>query len=179
MGKVKWGGGISQDAIDEVDTSKQFTPYDGPVPPAGVYRMKVKILRTSESSNGNPQLVIGLELVPRSDIPEQRRYKGFFLMDWITVLDSTAWRLRPFLDAVGVTSKEFLNGTVQDEEKNVTKIGKKVVVGSLVAVSIKNGQDQKGNARMEVGQYMPVVDADDTADPDADDASGSDDEPPF
>lgn len=178
MGKVKWGGGISQGAIDEVDTEKQFTPYDGPTPPAGVYRFNVKVLKTSTSSNNNPQLVIGLELVPRSDIPEQRRYKGFFLMDYITVLDSVAWRLRPFLDAVGVTSKEFVNGTVTDEDSNVTKIGKKVVKGTMVAVSIKNGQDQKGNARMEVAQYIPVVDGD--QDDSADDTDPNDDtEPPF
>lgn len=176
MGKIKWGGGISQSAIDDVDTDQQFTPYDGPTPPAGVYRFRIKVLKTSESSNGNPQLVIGMELVPRSDIPEQRRYNGYFLMDWITVLDSVAWRLRPFLDAVGVTSKEFINGTVTDEDKNVTKIGKKVVKGTIVAVSIKNGQDQKGNARMEVGQYIPVVDGD--QDDSADDAE-TDDEPPF
>lgn len=178
MGKVKWGGGISQNALDEVDTSKQFSPYDGPVPPAGVYRFIVKVLKETTSSNNNPQLQIGLELVPRSDIPEQRRYKGYFMMDFIPVMDSVAWRLRPFLDAIGVTSREFVNGTVNDEDKNITKIGKKVVKGTVIAVSIRNGQDQRGNARMEVAQYIPVVDSDDQDDT-ADDASGSDDEPPF
>lgn len=177
MGKVKWGGGISQGALDEVDTSRQFTPYDGPTPPAGVYRFKIKVLKQTSSSNNNPQLQIGLELEPRADIPEQKRYKGYFMMDFIPVMDSTAWRLRPFLDAIGVTSKEFVNGTVADEDQNITKIGRTVPKGLLLACSIRNGQDQKGNPRMEVAQYIPVADGDDQDDA-ADDAT-SDDEPPF
>ena len=176
MGKVKWGGGISQDAIDEVDTSKQFTPYDGPTPPNGVYRFVVKVLRKASSNAGNPQLQIGLELVPRSDRPDQKPFKGYFMMDFIPVMDSTAWRLRPFLDAIGVTSKEFVNGTMTDEDDNITKIGKKVVKGTLVAVSIKDGQDQKGNSRKEVGQYIPVVDDEAGLSDDHDDP---DNEPPF
>lgn len=179
MGKVKWGTGITAAAIDEVDTDKQFTPYEGPTPPNGVYRFHVKVLKQTTSSNNNPQLAVGLELTPREDIPEQRRFKGYFCMDWIPVMDSTAFRLRPFLDAIGVTSKEFINGTITDEDKNVTKIGKLAITKKLlVAASIRMGQDQKGNARMEVGTYIPVVDGDDQ-DADADAGYNADEEPPF
>lgn len=183
MGKVKWGGGVSAQGIDDVDTSKQFTPYAGPTPPNGVYQFHLKIARIGESKQGNPQLILGLELVPRKDRPEDRRYKGYFLMDYIPVMESTQFRVRPFLDAIGVSGKDFVDRTVDDgsDKKNITKIGKWVQNGKqYVLVSIGMGSDQAGNSRMEAKSYVPAQDLGDTDDDAADDtADNDDDEPPF
>jgi hypothetical protein len=191
MGKVKWGG-VTGKGIDEVDTSKQFTPYAGPVPPAGVYQFHLKILRQGMSSNNNPQLILGLVLVPRKGMPEQNKFKGYFLMDYIVVMEQTQFKVRPFLDAIGVKGRDFTDRCVDDgsDKKNITKIGNWIQDGKkFLLVSIGMGSDNNGNSRMEVKGYVPAanaaapVDADAGADADdqddtVDDANG-DDEPPF
>jgi hypothetical protein len=192
MGKVKWGAGVTGRGIDEVDTSGNFTPYAGPVPPAGVYQFHIKVLRRKLSSNKNPQLVIGLELVPRKGMPEQNKYKGYFMMDYIPVMDSTQFRVRGFTDGIGVKGRDFAERTVDDgsEKENILKIGNWVQNGKqFLLVSIGQGSDQQGNPRMEVKGYVPAgaasapaeddnaEDQDDSADDSADDTNDTD--PPF
>jgi hypothetical protein len=193
MGKIKWGGGVTGKGIDEVDTSKQFTPYAGTVPPAGVYQFHIKILRMTLSSNNNTQLMIGLELVPRKGMPEQNKYKGYFLVDYIPVMESTQFRVRPFLDAIGVKGRDFTDRSVDDgtDKHNVTKIGNWIQNGKqFLLVSIGWGADQNGNNRMEVKGFVPAGGAafagsseeddgdDGNQDDDTNDAN-TDDEPPF
>lgn len=180
MAKVKWGSGAaSAEDIDNVDRSKNFTPYEGPTPPAGVYRFWLKRLKKAESKAGNPKLTLHLELVPRKDIPEQKPYKGFFLVDDVPV--GVAFRVAAFCDAIGVTGKEFVQQTVVDEDGNIKKIGKWTNDGKVVlVVAIRNGQDQNGNTRMEVSSYIPLV-TEDSEDDDNDDDAGTDgdDDAPF
>lgn len=186
MGRVTWGGGVTGADLDNAERN-QFKPYDGPIPTNGVYTFKIKWLRSQTSQAGNPKLTAGLELVPRQSRPDEKPYKGFFLVDGIPVMneDWSHKRVAAFLDAIGVSGDDFAKRTVDDgsEQGNIVKIGKVVPVGRYVLVNLVDGKDQNGNARKEVsfgGYYAPPQgpaasepDGDDTDDADADDA------PPF
>lgn len=167
MGKVTWG--VSGSDLDDADRS-QFTPYDGPIPPNKLFCFKIKMLKKGKTSNGNPQLIIGLELTPRQSRPEERKYKGYYITDYIVVLESTTFRVAPFLDAIGVSGSDFAERTVVGEKDDrgsypITKIGKWVNNGQYVLATLKDGSDREGNSRKEIDKYWPVSEL-----------SGSDDE---
>lgn len=182
MGKVRWGGGVTAQAIDDVDTSKRFTPYEGPIPPAGVYRWWLKLLRITQSSNKNDQIMMGLQLTPRSDMPEQKRFKGYWITNYVPIMDSTAFRVREFTDWIGVSSKDFMTGTVDDgsKDRNILKVGRWVNTGQLILPVAIGWGEYNGKERMEVTQLIPASAANDADEDDgADDDATGDDEPPF
>lgn len=162
MPKVRWG--ISAKTIDETfDRDKQFKPYDGPVPVNAVYQFQVKVLKSVAGTRAKlPQLRIGLELVPRSGRKDERKYAGYFIMEFAPISDKTAFRYVPFLDAIGVSVDDFADRTNTDTDGNVKSIGKWRNDGkTMVAVQIKDGQDEKGNPRKEVGWIGAPSDVDD------------------
>lgn len=123
MPRVNWG--VSAKDVDNYDRESQYKPYDGPLPPSGVYQWLVKSLKhVSGTREKNPQLRIGLELAPRKGRKDEQRYAGFFVMVFAPITDKTAFRYVPFLDAFGVTGREFERATITDEEGNIKKIGK-------------------------------------------------------
>lgn len=123
MPRVDWG--VSAKDVDNYDRESQYKPYDGPLPPSGVYQWTVKSLKhVSGTREKNPQLRIGLELTPRKGRKDEKKYAGFFVMVFAPITDKTAFRYVPFLDAFGVTGREFERATITDEEGNIKKIGK-------------------------------------------------------
>lgn len=151
MPKANWG--IKASAVDEFDRESQFTPYEGPLPTAGVYRFKMKFIRfVAATGDKFPQLRLGLELVPRNTA--EKRYAGYFQMAFLTISDRTQGFYVPFLDAIGVTGKEFETGTITDEEGNIKKIGRWRYTGQEhVKAQIKDGSDLHGNPRKEFGWF--------------------------
>lgn len=157
MPKVKWSSGISAADIDGAEDSAQFAPYDGPIPPNGVYGFKIKSMQLGKTSNGNPQLILGLELTDRGR-PEHKRFNGFYLRDFIVVLPQTAFRIKPLLKALGVSAEDFTDRLVRDEENNVTTIGKVKPVGQTVVVNLRANKGQKADQYpREVGTYLPAA----------------------
>lgn len=156
MPRVRWG--ISASAIDDFDRSSQFTPYRGPIPPNGVYEGLIKRLQFVAGTRGKlPQLRIGIELVPREGSDEEKRYAGYFLMKFIAVSDKTAFAYAPFCDAIGVSGDDFENNTITDADGNIKKIGRWRNTGEeYIAYQIKDGSDQDGNTRKEVGWVGPI-----------------------
>lgn len=183
MGKVTWGGGVSAGDIDGAER-RQFKPYDGPPVPDGLYAFQIKRIRKGESSKGNPQLIVGLELVPRQSRPDDKPYKSFYLTDFIPVMGSTVERLAPFLDAIGVTGADLLQRTTDDgsEDKNILRIGKVTPLGKYVLAQIEdNTYEGKTRKVVSFGGYYPPPGAGGTAsepEPSDDDADTGDD-PPF
>jgi hypothetical protein len=156
MPKVTWG--ISPSDVDEFDRDSQYRPYMGPIPPNGVYEWQVKVLKSvAGTRDKNPQLRIGLELVPRSSRKEEKKYSRYFLMAFLPIMEKTTFRYVPFLDALGVSGKEFANGTMTDEEGNIKKIGRWRNTGDvMIAAELKDGTDEKGNSRKEIGWMGPI-----------------------
>lgn len=161
MPKVRWG--IKASDVDDFDRDSQYKPYDGPQPPNGVYQFQVKVLKYAAGTGAKlPQLRIGLELVPRSGRKDERRYAGYFIMCFIPVSPRTQFRYVPFLDALDVTGEEFENRTNTDNDGNITKIGKWRNTGDeIILAEIKDGADQDGNSRKEVGWMGYLTDEDD------------------
>ena len=100
MPRANWG--INSADVDEFDRDSQYKPYDGPIPPNGVYEWNVKVLKfAAATKEKTPQLRVGLELSPREDRDEDQ-YEGYFKMAFLNVSDKTAFVYVPFLDAIGV-----------------------------------------------------------------------------
>ncbi len=181
MPRANWG--ISARDVDDFDRDSQYTPYDGPIPVNGIYRWQIKkIQHIAATGSKLPQLRIGLELIPRDK--SEKRYKGYFLMAFLPVSNKTAFRYVPFLDAIGVSGRDFETRTVMDQEGNITKIGGWRNSGSeTIRAEIKDGQDGDGNPRKEIGwmgeDADPAPESDDEDDYDEeyddDEDSGDDD----
>lgn len=174
MPRVNWG--VSARDIDNFDREAQYKPYDGPIPRNGVYRWKVKKLQyVAATREKNPQLRIGLELIPRKGRKEERAYKGFFVMLFPPVTDRTQFRYVPFLDAIGVSASDFEKRTLADEEGNIKSIGKWRNDGQqIIKGELKDDQDQNGNPRKDIG-WMGADDGE-TSDADEEEFDEDDDE---
>src|SRR5882762_553054 len=190
MPKVPWG--IGSDAVDDWDRKSQYTPYSGPIPPNGVYEWTIKVLKSAAGTKDKlPSLWVGLELEPRRAYKEEK-YAGYFIMAFLPVADTTAFRYVPFLDAIGVRGREFTERTVTDTDGNITRIGSWRNSGKeMIAAELKDGKDQDNKSRKEVGWMGPlpeedINDDDDDAEEYADDeydeeidVDDADDEEPF
>lgn len=185
MGKVTWGGGVTADDIDGAERS-QYKPYDGPTPPNAMYAWKVKILKKGKSQADNTKLIIGLELVPRQSRPDEKPYKGYFVSESIAVVESMAGKLGAFLDAIGVSSSDFMNRTSDSGEKdargnvNITKIGKWINNGETYILASLGDDSYNGENRKRVQNFWPVegLTGSKSGDSDEDDEDDEDDAPP-
>lgn len=150
MPRVQWG--VSASDVDDFDRDSQFKPYAGPIPPGNtVYAWRIKVLKNvAGDRKKNPQLRVGLELVPRQGFGESK-YAGYFVMDFIPIMSSTAFRYVPLLDALGVSGREFEASTINDKEGNIKKIGRWVNDGETVVIAmLSDGEDQNGEPRKEI-----------------------------
>jgi len=165
MPKANWG--IDAADVDEFDRDSIYKPYSGPVPPPGVYLWQIQKLQSVKGTREkHPQLRVGLELVPREDHDEDK-YSGYYKMAFLPVTNSTNFRYVPFLDAIGVSGREFKSGTITDEEGNIKKIGKWRNTGEeYVMAQLKTTTDQNGDPALEIGWFGA---ADFEEDPDDDD----------
>ncbi len=166
MPRANWG--ITSRDVENFDREAQFSPYVGPLPVNGVYRWQVKKLAfVAPTGDKLPQLRIGLALVPRSQA--EKKYDGYFVTVFCPVSPKTAFRYVPFLDAIGVTGREFERGTVTDEEGDIKKIGKWRNTGETLILGMlkDNAGDQSGKYPKEIGWMGENVDtADDAGDDD-------------
>jgi hypothetical protein len=171
--RVNWG--ISADDIDNFERN-QYTPYDGPIPPNNVvFKFKIKILRfTPATGDKHPQLRIGLELVPRNS--DDKKFAGYFIMLYRHITERSQFVYVPFLDALGITGKDFINRTIADEEGNIKTIGKWRNTGSEhVMCMLKDDKGSDGIMRKDVAWFGPLKETDEA--PEDDDIEEYDDEP--
>jgi len=157
MPRVAWG--VGKDVIDDFDRESSFKPYTGKTPPNAVYQFKIKTLKyAAKTGKKNPQLRAGLELVPRDS--DERAFKGYFITKFMPVAETNGFQWVPFLDAIGVTSAEFLKGTITDEEGNVKKIGNWRMDGTTeILGQLQDDVDENGQPRKKIGWCGPVEEA--------------------
>lgn len=169
MPKFKWE--LDAAELDEAARNdEQYAPYDGPTPPTGVYGFRIKRIKTGESNAGNDRLQVTLILDPRGR-KDHKKFAGFPVMDFIPVMSSTSWRVSRLLGALGVSSREFVNKTVVDEDGVVQKIGSVRIEGAdiLVVAQIKLDGEY-----MNVSRYLPKKDEEEAPDDDDDDSDADD-----
>lgn len=150
MPRATWE--IKRSDIDNFDRDAQYKPYTGPIPPSGaVFQWKVKILKYFPGTKDkNPQLRIGLELVPRND--KEKKYKGYFLMTFRAITPKTQFNYVPFLDAIDVSASDFIDRTQVNSDGDIQRIGRWRNDGEqLVLAQIRDSEDQNGNPRKDIG----------------------------
>lgn len=157
MPKVNWG--VGADVIDDFDRDSSFKPYAGKTPPNAVYRWRIKTLKfAARTKTKHPSLRAGLELVPRGS--DEKPFKGYFIMKFMAIAETNGFQWVPFLDALGVSSREFLRGTICDDDENVRKIGNWRMDGKTeILGQLADGTDDKGNSRKEI-KWVGSVDED-------------------
>lgn len=173
MPRVNWG--VSARDVDSFDREAQYKPYAGPIPPNGVYKFKVKKMQHVAGTREKlTQLRIGLELVPRNR--DEKKFKGYFIMDFAPVSEKTLFRYVPYLDALGITAREFERGTVTDAEGNIVKIGKWRNDGETeILGQLQDDADQNGQPRKKIG-WVGSLEDDAPDDEDEDDEDFDDDD---
>lgn len=188
MPKAKWGSGDDALTAADIDSAKssEFTPYTGPIPLSGLYRFVVKQMKQGESDAGNPKLTTILEL-DGTWKPEHKRYEGCPLFDHMPVIKSAAWRVKAFCEAFGISSKEFYNSVLTDEDGRITKLASAGEPAGLeVYINVKHVAakgDWAEKIQLNGAGYLPVdFDPEDDEAQTGDDTDAGDDggdEPPF
>lgn len=181
--RVTWGDEDLESALDDYEGS-EFKTYEGERPRKGTYQFKLVKLEQTKSSGGWPQLIAHWELAPNK--LQHKEFKGYYMRDYIVVKPdgSTAFRVRPLLDALGVTAKQFRTATQANKTDKTTnngevifeifKIGPVKVPGNLVMCYIK--PDTKRNPDYEDIKYLSASDeAEEPNDSDAGDDDSNDD----
>ncbi len=142
MPKADWG--LSAGTVSDFDREKQFTPYQGPLPPNAVYAWKVvNAYYAAATGEKLPQLRLLLSLEPRDR--SEKKYAGFMCMAMAPVGDNTGFRYVPFLDAIGVSESDFFNRTDVDGEGRIRKIGKWLNNGKTVVAAQLEDNDYEGS----------------------------------
>ena len=139
MPKANWG--ITSSDVDDFDRSDLYTPYMGELPPSGVvYLWKMKKLQAVAATEDTvPQLRVGLELKPRT--VREKKYKGYYIIAFLHISDKAMWKVAPFLDALGVSGRDFTSRTITDESGNVAKIGTWKNTGDFVIAAKLDDND--------------------------------------
>jgi hypothetical protein len=171
MPKTTWGSDLDEEAIESAESR---TVYAGPLPPAGVYRFKLRWLKKAKSKQDNP-MVRFFGLLDGTWKDDHSKFDGAPLFVDTAVMAQTAWRIKALVQGLGVTAKQFMTATVTDDEDppNILKIGtKKIVQDMVVYVHVKQENDDKGNPRLTIvsGGFVPAPEEDGyvstTAEPD-------------
>jgi hypothetical protein len=188
MAKVTWGGADLETALDDWDgDSGGYSEYAGERPPRGVYQWNVRLEKTI-SSGGFNQLIAHLTLEPHN--AKTKPFKGYYCRDYIIVKEdgSTAFRVRPLMDAIGVTAKQFRTMTITAPTdrtnaqggpiEEVVKIGPVKIEGMVLTAAIR---PDKKKPEYESIKYLVTDDSNegDTASDDATNDADDGDEPPF
>lgn len=147
-----------------IDTSKAeqqgFTKYDGPMPPAGLY--KVKLAQAwwgmSKGSNGKepkPMLTVVFEFKAKN--PDKQKYDGYQVWNRITHQESTLWRMQQLFTALGQPLKASINITDKDGSfgKVVSHIGR-AQVGKAELLLKTKVEKYEGVNRLGVDTMSPL-----------------------
>lgn len=171
MPKIKWGGDLTGNDIETADDG-----YKGKLPPAGLYRFKLRFAQSTKSSNDNPMLTLLLVLDGSAD-KKHAQYNEAPLWHRIVVIKKTAGQVRAFCDALNVDYEDFLKKTVVDDNGYVTKIGKLEIKDQDLLIWIKVAHEKyEDEDRLKVARsgMLPYKD-DDDSDSDEDDDDADDD----
>lgn len=138
MAKIKLG----------FDTSEADSGFENIDP--GLYVAKVAKVELSESSAGNPMLVVSLKLT-KDKI--NAAFKGATIRTWVALTKAADFKVRELQEAVGLKPGK----TIDPDE----------VEGATVQVRIKSGS-YNGEARSEVGKLLPMPKSNDDDDDEED-----------
>lgn len=193
MGKVKFGIKDAK-AAAKVDGG-QFSNYEGPIPPKGVYEGIIKNAQLKVSKSGHPMMLVVVEL--DSTDKKKKKYNGCPVFANVVIMDKTLGMVNNFLDALAgsaakgkkVRSTFWEDGVVVPKgEKKESNLGE-IEVGKIASIGgvkltgknriVLSGEpgEWDGRERFEQNQWIvPVQEDDDLDEDDFDDEDEDDDE---
>lgn len=146
--------------VISVDGSKMAGGGGSARVPEDDYRAKIAEIKQTESSAGDPMLVLTYQIV-------DGKYKGKKIIDRIVLTEKVLWKLRQVLEAMGKTvpSKLF-------------KLNIDGLIGPEVAITVVDGEPYKGRIKSEISdvQSTDILDESDEEEEDDDDDDDDDDE---
>jgi hypothetical protein len=181
MPKAKWS--IDSSEPEELE---QYEPYDGDLPPLGVYYGKIFRLTVEDNKNGDRMLTVGF----RVDDPRKnkKRFNGYAAWDRLNITEQSKPFVLLFLKALGLTWADFWNKTIEEAGEGrvlIKSIGRKkfnLGEGNPVRVQLRSDTDQAGEPSRRPG-WLPWLDPsdsehieDDDEDEDEDDLGEEEDE---
>lgn len=182
-GKLKWD--ISGKGVKPKQPGEGMSGYEGPNLPKGSYPAKIKRMEvtkiTSNTVNkGKPRIRLLLE-VQTDKIKGKEQYHGAPVWDGLNIIDSGKPYVNAFLHALtdgserskraieavwwdedkGADFKKIRNKKSDEIEVHITKIGRLQInspVGEkMIQIVTRPGNDNKGNYRPEVAEYLPYT----------------------
>ena len=139
--------------------------YLGDVPPAGVYKCKVKWIKVKENKNNDP-MINGIAVVNEPKGSSKSKFNGYAMFFNQNVTEQGAPFLAQFLTALGARYKDFAAGNVtvdSEETPNIVRIGTFKVGDNPIVIAAKRGEWQ-GQDRLEVMRFLSAEDADEDED---------------
>lgn len=183
MGQIKFDIGASSDEASKMEGAGGAR-YDGPMPPKDTYRVIIKRLAMKTNKNKDP-MINGVAEINEPEGSNKAKFNGYGIWFNQNVTKQGAGYVNQFLDAISGGDEAIRKGfwtkgvSVEDQQnlKNaITKIAGKLRVnsdGMPAKLSAKNGEDQNGNPRLEVGAWLLPVNQDESDD-DGDDEDDED-----
>jgi hypothetical protein len=171
---------------DEPEELETFDTYDGPVPPKGIYRCRIKWIQLKENKNGDRMFSILAEIAEPNK-SEKSEYNGYAIWNNLNVTNQGKPYVMNFLSSLGITWKDFLNKTNTadtDLPSDVIQMGKVKFPAHdsgntpYLRVNAKRGKDMAGEPALVVNGAGYLPDKGSSDDDDGDDEDG-DDKPPF
>lgn len=117
---------------------------DFKVPKPGSYSCKIDVIEPKESQAGNDMLEV------QYVITQDGEFEGSRLWDYIVLNDSSAWKYRRFLEAVGA-----VNGKTEKGEIDLDRL-----IGKRVLVKVTNEDSDEWGKRARVGSVARLSKAD-------------------
>lgn len=131
--------------------------FDTPVP-VGLYVANIAdVVEGTSKSSGNPMLTVTYSII-RDAKNGNKDWKGRNLWDYIVLNDSSAWKLRGFLEAVGLVSDRKQKGTLDTD----------ALIGTKVQVRVKHDTDEEYGTRAKVGTVLAMPDTEPEEEPEED-----------
>jgi hypothetical protein len=137
-----------------IDTSGvpegNFQPYDGPIPPKGLYKAVWKRGWWTKSSTDKP--MIKLLFVLETDNAQKKQFNGCPLFHNITYEASTMWKMKELFNALNAGAKA---GIDYDDKGDVKRIGRAQPGKTFLLIHSDVGS-WKGQARAEISALAPL-----------------------
>lgn len=170
--KVKWAlGGSEPDDLAEFKDNEQIVKESG-LPPKGTYTFAVKRLAVKPNKNDDDRISVML-VMKEPKKSDKAKWNGYLVWDGFNVTEQGAPFIKRFLKGLGLTWKDFIERSKQDNQDppHITRIGKvqfekgeDPTVRALVKVMPED--DFNDAEHLEIARYLPAEDGETTADTD-------------
>ena len=149
-----------------------FGNYDGPVPPAGLYRTKAKLWRLKKANSGNLMIVVIFEIDESGD---KKKFNGYPIWHNLVFTQKSSPFVNAALVAMGINPKALKEGVVTKPDKttDIVSIGGVKVQGLPVLVTTKR-ETYEGTVKLSATSFAKAGAKEDSEEAAEEDIFGDD-----